>query len=89
MIDQLRAGRHQSADVRRFEHPVDRQLGVPRLVDFDRIESKADQTIRRRERFRPTPGYDFSRPPHPGLLWYERLGWPLDGARWRRAVAAC
>jgi LmbE family N-acetylglucosaminyl deacetylase len=35
------------------------------------------------ERFRPAPPYDFTRPPHPGPLWYEQLGWPLSGGRWR------
>jgi LmbE family N-acetylglucosaminyl deacetylase len=27
------------------------------------------------ERFRPAPHYDFTRPPHPGRLHYETLGW--------------
>jgi LmbE family N-acetylglucosaminyl deacetylase len=35
------------------------------------------------EPFRRAPGYDFRAPPHPGPLWYEQLGWPLTGARWR------
>lgn len=36
-----------------------------------------------RERLRPAPDYDFQRPPHPGRLWYEQMGWPLSGERWR------
>jgi LmbE family N-acetylglucosaminyl deacetylase len=36
-----------------------------------------------RERFRMAPTYDFERPPHPGSLHYETLGWPLTGAAWR------
>jgi hypothetical protein len=28
-----------------------------------------------RECFRPLTGYDYSRPPHPGLLWYARFQW--------------
>jgi N-acetylglucosamine malate deacetylase 2 len=36
-----------------------------------------------RERFRLAPWYDFPRPPHAGKLWYECLGWPMTGARWR------
>jgi N-acetylglucosamine malate deacetylase 2 len=36
------------------------------------------------ERFREVPGYDFTRPPHQGELHYERLGWPITGALWRR-----
>jgi LmbE family N-acetylglucosaminyl deacetylase len=39
------------------------------------------------ERFRPAPAYDFRRPPHDGPLHYERLGFPIDGARWRRLAA--
>lgn len=33
------------------------------------------------ERFRRAPGYDFTRPPHDGILHYEALGWPMRGAR--------
>jgi LmbE family N-acetylglucosaminyl deacetylase len=36
------------------------------------------------ERFREAPDYDFARPPHPGELYYERLGWGITGALWRR-----
>jgi hypothetical protein len=35
------------------------------------------------ERLRLAPGYDFSEPPHSGKLWYECMGWPMTGARWR------
>lgn len=41
------------------------------------------------ERFRLAPEYDVSRPPHEGKLWYECMGWPMTGTRWRElAVAA-
>jgi LmbE family N-acetylglucosaminyl deacetylase len=33
--------------------------------------------------------YDFSRAPHEGPLWYERLRWPMTGARFRALVAEC
>jgi len=39
------------------------------------------------ERFRVAPCYDFTEPPHAGPLWYEILGFPIDGATWRRAAA--
>ena len=39
------------------------------------------------ESLRVAPLYDFSRPPHPGPLWYERLQWPLSGQRWRELAA--
>lgn len=35
------------------------------------------------EAFRVAPRYDFTLPPHPGPLHYERLGWPMTGERWR------
>jgi N-acetylglucosamine malate deacetylase 2 len=38
------------------------------------------------ERLRRAPLYDFTTPPHPGALWYERMGWGVDGARWRDAA---
>lgn len=37
-----------------------------------------------RERLRLAPAYDFSNPPHEGRLWYEGLGWPMNGSQWRR-----
>jgi LmbE family N-acetylglucosaminyl deacetylase len=40
------------------------------------------------ERLRPAPAYDFTMPPHPGKLWYEHLGWPMTGERWREIAAA-
>jgi len=36
------------------------------------------------ERLRRAPVYDFTQPCHPGALWYEVLGWPLTGWRWRQ-----
>lgn len=35
------------------------------------------------ERFRPAPAYDFTQPPHPGELQYERWGFAV-GSEWRR-----
>ncbi|HKS88720.1 MAG TPA: PIG-L family deacetylase [Stellaceae bacterium] len=40
------------------------------------------------ERFRPAPSYDFTLPPHPGVLNYERLGWGITGAAWRATAVA-
>lgn len=39
------------------------------------------------ERTRHAPGYDFTQPPHQGLLWYEKFDWGLDGARFRALAA--
>ena len=39
------------------------------------------------ERFRPAPRYDFSKPPHPGTLFYEQHPWGMTGTRFRLSVA--
>jgi len=40
-----------------------------------------------REAFRPAPSYDFTAPPHPGPLHYERHDWGVTGAQWRGLAA--
>lgn len=35
------------------------------------------------ERFRTAPHYDFTVPPHSGILFYERHDWGMAGERWR------
>lgn len=40
------------------------------------------------ERLRPAPRYDFARPPPPGEVLYDRFGWRLTGAAWRRRALA-
>jgi LmbE family N-acetylglucosaminyl deacetylase len=40
------------------------------------------------ERFRLAPPYDFTRPPHPGRLYYERFDWGMTGERWRELARA-
>jgi len=40
------------------------------------------------ERLRLAPDYTFSDPPHSGMLWYECMGWPMTGARWRELVTS-
>jgi LmbE family N-acetylglucosaminyl deacetylase len=41
------------------------------------------------ERFRVAPEYDFTKPPHPGRLFYENFAWGMNGARWRELARAC
>ena len=36
------------------------------------------------ERWRPAPAYDFAAPPPPGEPLYDRYGWAITGARWRK-----
>ena len=40
------------------------------------------------ECFRVAPRYDFTEPPHPGTLFYERFDWGMNGRRWRALAAA-
>ena len=40
------------------------------------------------ENFRPAPKYDFSQPPHPGLLHYEQFDWGVKGPEWRELARA-
>jgi hypothetical protein len=39
------------------------------------------------ERLRVAANYDFTRPPHPGKLWYECMGWQITGEHWREFAA--
>jgi hypothetical protein len=32
------------------------------------------------ERFRPLAQYDYTKPPHPGVLNYEAWQWPITGS---------
>jgi hypothetical protein len=45
------------------------------------------------ESFRPAPTYDYTRPPHDGVLFYEQFPWGMTGVRFRslaaEAVASC
>ncbi len=36
------------------------------------------------EQFRHAPHYDFTQPPHEGLLFYELFNWNMKGRRWRQ-----
>jgi LmbE family N-acetylglucosaminyl deacetylase len=38
------------------------------------------------EKFRVSPGYDFSQPPHPGPLHYERYPWRMTSKLWTELV---
>ncbi len=42
------------------------------------------------ECFRVAPVYDFTQPPHPGMLFYEKFPWGITGAQFRElARSAC
>ncbi len=59
-------------------------------VRFSCFRSQADilanfDTVR--ELYRAAPDYDFTQPPHPGELLYERWGWPINGEQFRALAA--
>jgi len=39
------------------------------------------------EAFRLAPRYNFTRPPHPELLYYEKFDWGVNGSTWRAMAA--
>ncbi len=42
-----------------------------------------------KERFRSLPAYDYSQPPHRGVLNYEAWGWPVSGSEVTAAFLDC
>lgn len=40
------------------------------------------------EPIRRAPEYDFTQPPHPGMLYYEQFQWGVTGAQWRKLAGA-
>jgi len=39
------------------------------------------------ENFRVAPVYDFTQPPHSGILFYDQFPWGVKGAEWRELAA--
>lgn len=39
------------------------------------------------ERLRIAPCYDFTQPPHSGMLFYEQFDWGMSGERWRKLAS--
>lgn len=91
---ELVAGRFLPAatDAWQVEWPLDRAAAAfrRRLLACHRSQRRVLEClpVLGAERLRPAPEYDFSRPPHPGRLHYEALGFPFDGAAWRARAAA-
>jgi len=63
--------------------PAERKLKLRMLECFRTQAHFVGQFPLDRERFRESPGYDFSQAPHPGPLLYERWGWGIPGSVWR------
>jgi N-acetylglucosamine malate deacetylase 2 len=67
--------------------PQDRARKEAMLACYPSQRMVLQRFARDRERFRLAPRYDFTHPPHTGKLWYECLGWPMRGGRWRELAA--
>jgi len=39
------------------------------------------------EKFRIAPLYDFSQPPHDGILYYDNFPWGVKSSEWRELAA--
>lgn len=65
----------------------ERELKRAMIESFVSQEHMLCQFPLDREKFRPAPEYDFSRPPHEGELQYERFGFGITGEDWRRQAA--
>jgi len=53
------------------------------LAKFETQQHILKEFPLRVEQFRDAPAYDFTQPPHDGLLMYERWNWGISGAEWR------
>jgi LmbE family N-acetylglucosaminyl deacetylase len=62
---------------------VERRAKDAMLAAFESQRSVIAWFPRDVERLRRAPPCDFARAPHEGPLWYERMGFPLAGPRWR------
>lgn len=70
-------------DIGGIELDLSREELVCKMNMFSAYDSQAEvlrEFLPYVERFRPMQSYDFSQPPHPGVLNYEAWQWPMRGA---------
>ena len=67
--------------------PEQRATKRRRLTCFPSQAETLAQFEISRELFRIAPFYDFTQPPHPGQLFYERFSWGMTGQRFRELAA--
>lgn len=67
--------------------PHEQELKQRMIACFGTQQGILQNFKSRFERFRKAPTYDFTQPPHPGPLLYERWGWEISGEEWRRQAA--
>jgi N-acetylglucosamine malate deacetylase 2 len=78
---------HSGGELKMILSPQERIRKQRMLACYDSQRIVLENLHSNVERLRIAPNYDFTRPPHPGKLWYECLGWPISGAYWRRLAA--
>ncbi|MGB4100295.1 MAG: PIG-L family deacetylase [Alphaproteobacteria bacterium] len=67
---------YPSADVRTiFLNPGEQSLKRHALKYYASEKRNLSYVNVVRESFRPIAAYDYSKPPHPGVLWYTRFQW--------------
>lgn len=82
VANEFLVGDSQAEDVLELS-PAERDLKSRMLECFPSQVQMLRHFSRDRERFRESPHYDFSMPPHPGPLLYESWGWGISGSVWR------
>ena len=81
----------ESSCTARHDGLLDAHMEVRKRTMLDAFASQVDvlasfDTLA--EPLRCAPAYDFTRPPHPGTLHYERLAFGWTGDRWRELARA-
>ena len=73
----------------RFELTAEDKIRKRKMFEEYRSQQAVLESFRTDgETFRLARAYDFRKPPQPGKLWYECLGWAMTGERWRALAAA-
>jgi LmbE family N-acetylglucosaminyl deacetylase len=76
-------------DIRRLILPPELRMVKERMYAcFETQRECLTQFSTQLESFRPAPRYNYTKPPHEGLLDYERLSRRLSGEDWRRKAYA-
>lgn len=81
----LPGGRAPAVEVRLSEAACERKRRM--VACFATQREMLDHFAIGVERFRPAPEYDFTAPPHAGLLFYEQFEWGMTGERFRALAA--
>lgn len=80
---------HPAAPVSSVRLPAEAYRRKCRMLDcFATQRETLRPFYRDTEAWRPAPAYDFTAPPHPGALYYDRFPWGVGSERWRELARA-